>query len=595
MKAIRRNTIIGICAISVSSFAVLAQLPADETENAPATPKPQPPASAAVVEVSEVEAKAAEELFQAGRKEYFQGKHLDSIKTLKEAVEKNPMKSTYKLLLAKAHRAVKQDAQAIKVLEALIKANPEHVEAGLELAELLSPTKEPDRVIALLEPLLKFKHTYSLYHMLGEAHYEKEDLNPARKYFEDAIKLNPQNKEDHYQLGNVYLSQKRFARAGRSYRMASDLGMSSGVFHFKLASVYFNLHNYLGKISQSTVIGGKPGQTSGQFYLIDAVAGADDTFHAASPQSAIYQVAKSQELGIDIFAIHFLEANIWQNSHYYKKADAIYASLKEKVAKEDAGLFWAQWANTALGLDDYDGYINRLNKAIELQPDVYKPTLSDALKNVARRYQQRGKQADYIVFLKKAIDVNPLSASLHLTLGDAYWSATDRNKAIQQYKLVLELEPEYAQRIRLLNRIRGTTTSTKTTATATAGNDDNGKELAFMCVMSNQPSFAKFTMNYKGAKLYFCCDGCQEEFTTNLAKFSAKANHHLFVTKQAKMTKCPFTGRPLNPAFKTIVKGAEVTFCCSGCKAKTLKQKPDEQVQSIFNNIVFSNSFRLMP
>jgi tetratricopeptide (TPR) repeat protein len=595
MKAIRRNTFIGLFAISVSSIAVLAQPPADDPKDEAETPKPAA-TSVEDIEVSEAEAQTAEELFQAGRKEYFQGKHLESIKTLIKASEKNPMKSGYKLLLAKAHRAVKQDGQAIKVLESLIKANPEHVEAGLELAELISPTKEPERVIALLEPLLKFKHTYPLYHMLGEAHYEKEELKSARKYFEDAIKLNPQNKEDHYQLGNIYLSQKRFARAGRSYRTASDLGMSSGVFHFKLASVYFNLHNYLGKISKTNVIGGKPGQTNAQFYLIDAVAGAEDTFHVAGPQSAIYQVAKSKEQGIDIFALHFLEANIWQNSHYYKKADAIYASLKEKVAKEDAGLFWAQWADTALGLDDYDEYINRLNKAIELQPEVYKPTLSDALKNVARRYQQRGKQADYIVFLKKAINVNPLSASLHLTLGDAYWTANDQPKAIQQYKLVLELEPEYAQRIRLLNRIRGTSTSTKTVvAKKSSADEPDGKELAIMCMMSDQPAFDKYTMNYKGGKLYFCCDGCQEEFTSGLAKFSAKANHHLLLTKQAKMTKCPFTGRKLNPAFKTVVKGAEVTFCCSGCKAKTLKQKPDDQVQSIFNNIVFSASFQVSP
>ena len=101
--------------------------------------------------VSDAEAKVAEEIFQDGRKLFFKGEFLEAIKKLKDATETNPSKTSYKLLLAKAHRAVKQDAEATKVFEDIIKTNPEHVEAGIELAELLSPQKEPNRVIAILE------------------------------------------------------------------------------------------------------------------------------------------------------------------------------------------------------------------------------------------------------------------------------------------------------------------------------------------------------------------------------------------------------------------------------------------------------------
>ena len=92
--------------------------------------------------------------------------------------------------------------------------------------------------------------------------------------------------------------------------------------------------------------------------------------------------------------------------------------------------------------------------AIDANPDVYKPTLSDAYVTVATRYQQQGDTQQYIDFLGKAVEVNPLSASLHLALGDAHWLAGQRAGAIAQYKLVLELEPEHSQRVRLLNRIR---------------------------------------------------------------------------------------------------------------------------------------------
>src|SRR5690606_33376378 len=116
-----------------------------------------------------------------------------------------------------AFRYAQQGDQAIGLLEEILRANPEHVEAGVELAELLSPTKQPDRVIGVLAPLLKYRHDYPLYHLLGEAYYQKEDFTKAREHFAEAVKLNAGAAEDYYQLGNIDLAQKRFAKAAESY------------------------------------------------------------------------------------------------------------------------------------------------------------------------------------------------------------------------------------------------------------------------------------------------------------------------------------------------------------------------------------------
>lgn len=405
--------------------------------------------------VSEGEAKRAEELFQDGRKLFFQAKYRDALAKLTEAVDANPEKTGYKLLLAKAHRYGKQGERAVGVLEDILKSNPDHVEAGIELAELISPEKEPDRVIAVLEPLLKFKHDYPLYHLLAEAHYQNEEFGQAREYFEEAIKLNSRNAQDHYQLGNIYLAQKRFAKAAASYETAGRLGMSSSVFHFKLASVYFNLRNFLGKVTRAEVIGGKPAEIKNDYYLIDAAPGQSHVFYVAQRSSAVYQAAKAREMGIEIFELRFLQANVWLSARRYAKAEPMYAALREDVPEADAGLYWFYAAQTALGLGKYDAYVERLEKAIEAEPDVYKPTLADAFVTVANRHHQRGDSARYIEFLARAVDTNPLSARLHLTLGDAHWLASQQGQAIEQYKLVLELEPDHSERVRLLNRIRG--------------------------------------------------------------------------------------------------------------------------------------------
>ena len=397
----------------------------------------------------------AEDLFEAGRKLFFQGDYKAAIEKLASAAAADPAKTSYKLLLSKAHRLAGSMDKAMAVLEEILKSSPDHVEAGTELAELLSPQKQPDRVIAVLEPLLKYKHDYPLYHLLGEAHYQKEQLDKARNYFEEAIKLNGQSARDHYQLGNIYLAQKRFAKAAGVYERAGQLGLSTGAYHFKLASVYYNLHRYLGNVTTAEVRGGQPGQIKNKLLLIDRVPGGKDVFYVAHPQSAIYQVTRAQELGIDVFEIRLLEANVWLSAKRFEKAERIYARLEKEVKSADAGLFWFYWAQTALGLGQLDNYLARMEKAIVADAGVYKPMLADAYVTIATRYQQQGDTAKYIENLAKAVTENPLSARLHLTLADAYWLDNRRDKAIEQYKLVLELEPDHVARVRLLNRIRG--------------------------------------------------------------------------------------------------------------------------------------------
>jgi Tfp pilus assembly protein PilF len=96
-----------------------------------------------------------------------------------------------------------------------------------------------------------------------------------------------------------------------------------------------------------------------------------------------------------------------------------------------------------------------MEMAIVAESVLYKAMLADSFVTVATRYQQQGDTAKYIEHLAKAVTENPLSARLHLTLADAYWLDNRHEKAIEQYKLVLELEPDHAARVRLLNRIRG--------------------------------------------------------------------------------------------------------------------------------------------
>lgn len=411
-------------------------------------------AAANTTNIESAEIALAEKHFSEGRKALFQGDYSNAIDLLKKAVAEDKTKTSYRLHLARAYYYAGRQQESEKLLTDILKETPDHVEAGQLLAEIFTKAKKWEDVVKVLEPLLKYRHDYPTYHLLAEAEYNLNDYEKARNHFEEAIKLNPNSGGDHYQLGNIYLASNSFALAAEAYQSALRLGVDSPVLHYKLGSAYFNLRNYFGKISVVTVKAGKAGTISGDWYLVEAVPSKKDTFRAAPRDSAVYQVAKAVQDGIkDSPDIQFLFANIYLNARRYKQAHEMFKKLEAAIPKEDKALFYYYYAQSAFGVQQYDKYLKLLGKAIELDKATYKSALVDAYLKVADRYNQAGQLDKYIEFLEKAVQESPETASLHLKLGYAYEEAQQYAKAISQWQMVLDLEPDHPKRMELLNLI----------------------------------------------------------------------------------------------------------------------------------------------
>ena len=120
-----------------------------------------------------------------------------------------------------------------------------------------------------------------------------------------------------------------------------------------------------------------------------------------------------------------------------------------------------------------------------------------------------------------------------------------------------------------------------------------GAEFKAKCPVSGGAAKKESAIDYKGGKLYFCCDGCPETVKKDTAKYAAKANHQLVVTGQAKQEKCPLTGGKLNPETVTELGGVKVCFCCNGCKGKVTKASADEQVKMVVGDEAFGKGFKV--
>ncbi len=119
------------------------------------------------------------------------------------------------------------------------------------------------------------------------------------------------------------------------------------------------------------------------------------------------------------------------------------------------------------------------------------------------------------------------------------------------------------------------------------------KKADLKCPVSGKPALTEHAVDHNGGKVYFCCPNCPKAFEKDTAKFAEKANAQLVASGQAKQTKCPLTGRPLNAEQKVTVAGVEVQFCCMNCKGKVAKADEAEQAKLVFSDAAFKKGYEV--
>lgn len=127
-----------------------------------------------------------------------------------------------------------------------------------------------------------------------------------------------------------------------------------------------------------------------------------------------------------------------------------------------------------------------------------------------------------------------------------------------------------------------------------AVNAADEKKFSAKCIVAGDKDAKEDkSADYKGGKVYFCCDGCKGKFEKDTAKYAVKANAQLVSTGQAKQVKCPIAGKPINAEKFAEVGGVKVSFCCDGCKGKVNDAKGDDQLALVFSDEAFKKGFEV--
>lgn len=402
----------------------------------------------------QAEDKALDQKIIDGQNLLFQGKYKEAVQTLETVLSDRPNSTTALLYLAHAYSYQNQLIKAEEPLKKILAQQVDHIEAGQLLAQVYESQEKYLELVKILKPLLEFRHDYTNYRLLARASYKLNKLKDAQAYYEKAIEMNNKNSQDHYDLGNIYLSNMEYAKAVNSFNRAMNLKLESPELHYNLATAYFNLRNYFGKIKNIDVKSGAEGDLYGQWYLLEKLEDEGSMFIAAPRNSAIYHIAKimKSDLGKK-FDIQLLKANVFLNGRRFVTAKKLFAELEHTVPKDERALFYYYFSQACLGDYDYDGFIKHLNRAIELDPKNYESSILDAYLKVASWYRQNGDQDKSITYMQKAIGKSPKSTSLHMQMARDYEAKAEYQKAVLHWKMVLALEYSHPERSKIVNYI----------------------------------------------------------------------------------------------------------------------------------------------
>ncbi|GEM_PF-2368975 len=289
--------------------------------------------------------------------------------------------------------------------------------------------------------------------LLAQAARQQGEPERALATLRRALRRYPRHEALWTALAEQLLDEGRYGQALDVLDEADKkLGTCSTRRHFDAARAYFGLGQWLGRTRLRRVPGGRAGRFVDGWLLV-SLREPPDTFLCCPRRSALYELRRALDGGCRRPEALGMFASIWKR---LGKPEVGLALLRDR---EDAWLPGATpellTAAAELALDagrpaEFLRYSRlRARKSPHRQAEI----LSGAFVQAAELYNQRGDGTMYRELLSRAVELRPDEVPLLAKLADALWQAGNRTEAAQQYRKILQLDPDYPDRLRILPRL----------------------------------------------------------------------------------------------------------------------------------------------
>ncbi|RMF75818.1 MAG: tetratricopeptide repeat protein [Planctomycetota bacterium] len=217
------------------------------------------------------------------------------------------------------------------------------------------------------------------------------------------------------------------------------------------AQALFELGELLGDVEVRTVAQGSAGKFVGDWYLVEPRG--SDRFLCCPPRSALYQLRRALDAGVDDPRAHLLHAEIWWRIGRPRRAWAVLERMPPEVLDAAAPDELADCQKIALAAGRIEAYLRFARRRARRVGEAGDAVLSEAFHNAAAYFNRQGDPQLYRAFLARAIARTPDDVRLKYEYAEALWEAGQRDEAARWYRRVLEQSPDHPQAVRILDRL----------------------------------------------------------------------------------------------------------------------------------------------
>src|SRR5438874_915212 len=330
----------------------------------------------------------------------------------------------------------------------------------LEAKELLGQGRLDEAKQKIQEQLKDDPTSVEGYNLLGIVYSDQKDYSSALDAFQRALRLNPNSVKTHNNLANFYLTEGKPELAEKEFKSAlglaptdRDSNYNYGVFLLSKGSPSPALVHLLRV---------RPATVESQFHLVSAYLGLGKTTEGLKVADALSAEKK------DDVQLHFSLGLLLASEKQYKAAQL--EMEKANALQPETFEIIYNLGQTYLRSGDYPKAELSLNRALKLKPEspetlyllakVYAeqarpvdalellvrahklaPQNTDVIFLMARVSMTQNYFEDAIPLLDSGIKIAPKRADLRAALGESYFMSGKTEKAIDEFKKLVELDP----------------------------------------------------------------------------------------------------------------------------------------------------------
>src|SRR2546425_1739646 len=317
--------------------------------------------------------------------------------------------------------------QAKEKIQDELQRNPSSVEGYNLLGIICSGQKDYANALEAFQHALKLDPNSTRTRInLGNVYVAEEKPDLAEKEFRTVLRLDPANRDGNYNLGLVLTAKSEPAEAISHFQRVRPANVQT---RFNLIRALLQARRTVEGLKAATELSTHNKDNVELHFTLGVLLASEKQYPAAQ-----LELEKAIALQPETFEILFNLGQTYLRGGEYTKAEwALKRALKLKPDSPETLYQLAQvYANQARAVDALDLLV-RAHKLAPLNTDI--------IFLLARVSMSQNYFEDAIPLLESGVKIAPQRVDLHAALGESYFMSGKAERAIEEFKTLIQLDP----------------------------------------------------------------------------------------------------------------------------------------------------------